>query len=242
MPAELLSTRLTLPSVTLAAITSVAHEATAAAICRCLEQVDFAEVLWISDAPPPRSISDRCRWVAIPRITSRVAYSQVMLSQLGQWITTSHLLCVQWDGFVLDAAQWSDVFLEYDYIGAPWYHFDDGMSVGNGGFSLRSSKLLAASATISADNGQLEDVLICRFSFERGIKGHTFGFHGAFNLVRMLPAKEAGRFFAALEPILLSDGEHREILRWALRAGRWQVAAVMAKRLLHRRARARRNA
>jgi hypothetical protein len=187
-----------------------------------------------------------------------------MLSQLGQWITTSHLLCVQWDGFVLDAAQWSDVFLEYDYIGAPWYHFDDGMSVGNGGFSLRSSKLLAASATISADNGQLEDVLICRthrqalerefglrfaplaaaqrFSFERGIKGHTFGFHGAFNLVRMLPAKEAGRFFAALEPILLSDGEHREILRWALRAGRWQVAAVMAKRLLHRRTRARRNA
>ncbi|KAF4746198.1 hypothetical protein FOZ62_025133, partial [Perkinsus olseni] len=35
-----------------------------------------------------------------------------------------------------------DDFLEYDYIGAPWKHRPLGLSVGNGGFSLRSRSLL----------------------------------------------------------------------------------------------------
>src|SRR5690606_2721249 len=36
---------------------------------------------------------------------------------------------------------WTEEFLTYDYIGAPWWYMDD-MNVGNGGFSLRSKKLL----------------------------------------------------------------------------------------------------
>jgi hypothetical protein len=39
---------------------------------------------------------------------------------------------------VFDAARWRDAFLEYDYIGASWLQFDDG----NGGFSLRTRRLM----------------------------------------------------------------------------------------------------
>jgi hypothetical protein len=36
---------------------------------------------------------------------------------------------------------WRDEYLEYDYIGAPWW-YKDGMNVGNGGFCLRSTRFL----------------------------------------------------------------------------------------------------
>jgi hypothetical protein len=63
-----------------------------------------------------------------------------------------YCLLVQHDGFVLRPEKWSQEFLEYDYIGAPWpvsqdaYITFDGerVRVGNGGFSLRSKSLLDA--------------------------------------------------------------------------------------------------
>lgn len=105
---------------------------------------------------------------------------------------------------------WTDEFLDCDYLGAPWPDRKGGHTVGNGGFSLRSRKLLAA---LRDDRFPLltntEDVTICglhrprlesefaikfgqvdlaqRFSFEMdaraAIQGtKTFGFHGLFNL------------------------------------------------------------
>jgi hypothetical protein len=55
-------------------------------------------------------------------------------------VHTSHVLVAQWDGYVLNADAWQAKWLDYDYIGAIWH---DGV-VGNGGFSLRSRRLLAA--------------------------------------------------------------------------------------------------
>jgi hypothetical protein len=57
---------------------------------------------------------------------------------------------VQADGFVIHPESWTDEFLDYDYIGAPWPLRKDAyvdpfgvhQRVGNGGFSLRSRKLL----------------------------------------------------------------------------------------------------
>jgi hypothetical protein len=56
-------------------------------------------------------------------------------------VQTSHVLIIQHDGFILNPYAWDDEFLQYDYIGAPWC-YDDGLNVGNGGFSLRSKRLL----------------------------------------------------------------------------------------------------
>lgn len=47
-------------------------------------------------------------------------------------------MTVQADGYVLNGSAWDDRFLEYDYIGAPW--FWNGV-VGNGALCIRSMKL-----------------------------------------------------------------------------------------------------
>jgi hypothetical protein len=59
-------------------------------------------------------------------------------------------LVIQPDSFVINPEMWDNSWLEYDYIGAPWQLSEDAyidpfgnhQRVGNGGFSLRSKKLL----------------------------------------------------------------------------------------------------
>lgn len=81
-----------------------------------------------------------------------IEYSRFLVYDIGDYIETSHALIVQSDGYVVNPDQWKDYFLDYDYIGAPWQLPSDDFSfrdpkgniqrVGNGGFSLRSKKLL----------------------------------------------------------------------------------------------------
>ena len=63
-----------------------------------------------------------------------------MVKEIGQHITTSHVLVSQWDGYIINESAWKKEWLDYDYIGAVW---SDGV-VGNGGFSLRSKRLMDA--------------------------------------------------------------------------------------------------
>jgi hypothetical protein len=111
--------------------------------------------------------------------------------------------------------------LDYDYIGATWPQFDDGLVVGNGGFSLRSRRLLHLLEDDIFEAHHPEDVAICRtwrkmleeahgirfappelastFSAERsGDLRETFGFHGFFNMPDILPLVEVKRMVAAL--------------------------------------------
>lgn len=75
---------------------------------------------------------------------STVDYSFFILKKLKHYIKTSHLLIVHWDGFIINPACWKDDFLCYDYLGAIWPQKGGRGIVGNGGFSLRSMKLLEA--------------------------------------------------------------------------------------------------
>ena len=140
MPARVLTLpgggRVALPDVTLVAVSDVALAATARALAISQAGLRFAESLLLTSREPPPGLCATLR--TIEPITSREAYSRFMLRDLHRHIATSHALCVQWDGYVLDPARWDREFLEYDYIGAPWPHFGDAMRVGNGGFSLRS--------------------------------------------------------------------------------------------------------
>jgi Protein of unknown function (DUF5672) len=196
--------RLALPNVTLCAATSVNLAATLTALRRCLDQCEFGAALLFTDQPvpdPPVGLEV----IAIDRLASARAYSRFVLADLPPYITTSHCLIVQWDGFILRRAAWDRGFLSFDYIGAPWPQFDDDHTVGNGGFSLRSKRLMGACRTIAAAEDHPEDVAIgrthrtrlerdfdlrfadpdtaARFSYERtASSGGEFGFHGAFNL------------------------------------------------------------
>jgi hypothetical protein len=124
----------------------------------------------------------------------------------GQMVRTSHYLTVEWDSWITDPAMWRPGFLDFDYIGAPWW-YRDGMNVGNGGFSLRSAKLAQFVARRPEQFPPLsvEDCALCRtyrptleqegfrwaddatasdFAVEHTfVAGHDrhFGFHSVFN-------------------------------------------------------------
>lgn len=113
--------------------------------------------------------------VRISPIKSREQYSLFMMKELYKYIDTEYVLIIQWDGFVLNPSAWRTEFLAYDYIGAPW-HFEDGYNVGNGGFSLRSRRLMERVAVDKViDQYHAEDDMICR-RYGRYLKmqGYTF--------------------------------------------------------------------
>jgi hypothetical protein len=246
----------TLDEVTLVAITGVAITATVRALAKSMEQARFGSVLLLSDKPPPAvsavAGSEAIEWRQIAPIRSRNEYSRFILDHLAGHIDTRFALVAQWDGYVLDGSRWRGEFLEYDYVGAPWPQFDDGRTVGNGGFSLRSKRLLEACRGMPLRNNEPEDVLICRtaradleryhglrfapenlarsFAYERTEKqGDEFGFHGVFNMIHDMPPGEFASLLATLEPRLLGRRESGEILREALR-GRHLPTLVQALR------------
>jgi hypothetical protein len=142
-PSRPVEDRLILPQVTLCAATSVNVQATVRALEACLAQVSFADCKLFTDTDI-RPDKSEIRVVPISPLTSSEAYSNFLLTELAEHIETSHCLVVQWDGHILDARHWRPEFLEYDYIGASWPQFDDGHDVGNGGFSLRTHRLMKA--------------------------------------------------------------------------------------------------
>tara|TARA_R110000782_G_scaffold78276_3_gene155034 strand:+ start:73427 stop:74239 length:813 start_codon:yes stop_codon:yes gene_type:complete len=212
--------RLSLPKVTLCAATSVNVSATVRALEACLEQIDFAACKLFTDAAV---VPDNPEIEVIPIMPMRssAAYSDFLLRQMVDHVETSHCLIVQWDGHVLDARKWRAEFLEYDYIGARWPQFSDGHEVGNGGFSLRSRRLMLACREPEFQSFGAEDMAICRtnriwlegrgmrfasaaladvFAAERaGDLTESFGYHGVFNMPRAIGVDNFWRIYGGLD-------------------------------------------
>ncbi len=251
--------RLRLPEVTLCAVTSVNVAATLAAIEHSITQIEFGDVMIITDADLS-PVHPEIRVERIPPIRSASEYSIFLMTTLHAHIATSHCLIVQWDGHVLSAERWRPQFLEFDYIGATWPQFDDGANVGNGGFSLRSRRLLKVCAASAFPDAHPEDVTICRtyrsqlearglrfapadladlFSTERASLLHqSFGYHGVFN---MPPSLGAERFWQVYRTLDNRDPVWHDL--WSISfyvlhgAKGWRRAALlMCHRLLAARA------
>lgn len=199
--------RIALPQVTLCAATSINIKATLRALKYCLDQIAFADCMLFTDAEI-RPEHPEIRVVPIRKLTSVADYSEFLLSGLVDRVETSHCLITQWDGHVVDASRWRPEFLEYDYIGAVWPHFQDGYDVGNGGFSLRSRRLMEACRDPGFEAAHPEDIAVGRinrkwleekgmrfasrvladmFAAERrGNPRESFGYHGVFNMPTVL--------------------------------------------------------
>jgi Protein of unknown function (DUF5672) len=187
--------------ISLVIVDNFCHNLAKFSIEQTLQHIDCRKVLTFSD----REIISGATLVPIKKSISMVDYAQVMLKHLWLHVDTEHILIVQWDGMAVDRDQWDDEYLKYDYIGSPW---GDGL-IGNGGFSLRSRKLLDClrdnQIQITSDTGQDEDIIICKhyrsnlekqgikfaptelankFSIEHQHTGDTFGFHGIWNAAR----------------------------------------------------------
>ncbi len=192
----------------------------AQALERSMAQCDFAEAILLTDTPVPTQAKVK----TIPPIRSRTEYSRFCLRGMAEHVSTPYLLIVQWDGFVLDAGQWDSEFLKWDYIGAPW-PTRAGPRVGNGGFCLRSRRLLDALADPVFDEPEveLEDQFICRdhgamleqrygvrfapvplamrFSYEGYLPtSPTFGVHGLHALWRHFSEAEVRTLVETLHP------------------------------------------
>lgn len=108
--------------------------------------------------------------------------------RMSKYIDSDYLLLVQDDGYIINPDLWTNEFLEYDYIGAPWpnenswieLQHKDQIShmrrifpknrVGNGGFSLRSKKFLEFSAQFQSCNGIGEDSFLCTTMYDQAIE------------------------------------------------------------------------
>lgn len=194
-----------LRDVTLCAVDTVNPALAARALDISLSQCDFGDAMLIAHVEVPT----RARIEKIEPLRSLAEYSHFMLKRLVDHVATPWVLVIQWDGYLLNASRWSDRFYQYDYIGARWPNSSSGSDVGNGGFSLRSAKLLKALASdqfpVEADAA--EDVLIGstwrqaleadhgirfapgdvadEFAYEYAVpRQPTFGFHGFFNMWR----------------------------------------------------------
>jgi len=186
------------------------HALAADALSRVLERCRFERALFFTDADVRLPGVERVR---IAPIASIQAYSHFILKELDRYIETGFALVMQYDGYVLNGACWSSAFQHYDYVGAPW-KYADGMTVGNGGFSLRSKRLLRALQDPEIAPLNPEDIAICRtyrpllekrhgirfappevaarFSFESlPPPGPTFGFHGIDHLYYLLGMSDA---------------------------------------------------
>ena len=248
-------TRLALPQVTLIAVDTRAPLLAAQALLRSMAGIDFGRAILFTHAWTPRRPLPGIEIVDIDPITSSSEYSHFVLRLMPGWVRTSHVLVTQWDGFVVEPWAWTNTFLAYDYVGAPWPDQPDSRAVGNGGFSLRSRRLLAAGMDLRIDDEHPEDIALCRtyrhllekehgvnfapvalarrFAYENDdSQGPTFGFHGVYNLPRVLDEPTLATWLD-----ILPDEFYRG--RDARRLARALVARMpaLARRVIERRLR-----
>jgi hypothetical protein len=246
--------KLHLPDVTLVALDTVCHDLTMLAVKECIEKVQFGAVhIHTNDFTPyQRAEIDgtHFRIAPFPSVDGAMNY---LWYGVPQQVETSHFLMVQWDSGIVSAAQWSDEFLGYDYVGAPWGWHGDAHEVGNGGFSLRSRRLMQhiAEQCEKFPLGHPEDNVLCRqyrpeleragfrwapidtalrFSFERtGFSGYDrhFGYHGIFNWPRVfsLAALEE-RTLLTLANKYLNHPQHLGELLYAMKVQMSQISVA----------------
>ena len=140
---------LSLPEVTLVSISSINIPAHLKALQYSSRFINFGEVLFLTDATYDETevYGNNIKQKSIPKISSKSDYSKFVVYELHKYIKTDFCLIIQADGFIINPEMWDPTFLQYDYIGAPWPDFykdfyGNNIRVGNGGFSLRSKKLL----------------------------------------------------------------------------------------------------
>lgn len=214
--------------------------------------IGFARTLFLTDrAHETQDIEVR----VIAPLASREAYSQFILKSLVDYIDTPHVLLIQWDGFVVNREAWRDAFLACDYIGAKWFWHDGAMSVGNGGFSLRSRKLLRALQDPRIVLSGAEDETICRtfrplleqeysivfgsqtiadaFAFETAYPiGKPFGFHGLYNFCRVMPPAELSELVRQFTPEIARSPQLLQLGRNCLALGQWRAAEAVFRCIL----------
>ena len=169
-----------------------------------------------------------------------------------QYVAGTHVLIIQWDSFILHPELWTHDFLQYDYIGAVWPHHPD-TPVGNGGFSLRSVKLLEVLESPAISKRHPEDFCICddnkvtlenqfgirfaptggaeQFAVERTSWHPAFGFYGFFNFGRALSPEELSAFLDLLPVSYLGGFDTYDLIDYLIESKNTALAQRIWKQV-----------
>jgi hypothetical protein len=137
-----------LNNVTIAAVAGTKAQETLKAIKYSMRELEFDRAILIT----PEDIQDDVVEIIKCEPLNYERYNHFIVYRLHKYINTTHCLLVQNDGYVVNPGMWQEEWMRYDYIGALWPLPHDNFSfrdlegniqrVGNGGFTLRSKKLL----------------------------------------------------------------------------------------------------
>lgn len=237
-----------LRAVTLICVDTVNPNLAIKAMHKCLSSATFGSAVLVTKKNPEiAAISPQIHVIETGEIRNIEDYSTFIIKSIEPLTNTSHALIVQWDGFIQSAEAWDPCFLDYDYIGATWPQYRDRMRVGNGGFSLRSKKLLLAlqDPAIKAHNPEDEcitrkyrtyleskhgisiapEAVADRFSQERKeLPFDSFGFHGLARLARTLQRRELEELVDELPPSVFKSTEARGFIKNLLDLGQLDLA------------------
>lgn len=218
-------------SLTLITVTNIYHDLAKFAIEQTLSCVPIDDIIVFSDKQLQLSCAHK--HVMLPETFGRADYGKFICKELVNYIKSDHVMVVQYDGMAVRPQFWTDDYLDFDYIGgvfahhipalkscyqyldptiyqnAGWYQ-DSNYVTGNGGFSIRSRKLLEALASDEFSfpwhGVDIEDFVTCivyrdqlqsqhgirfapcdlglRFSHELiGFGDNALGFHGWEHIV-----------------------------------------------------------
>ena len=130
-------------NIDLVAVDCVEPEMSVRALLHSSKNIKFGSIKLIAHYKP-KNLPNHIEFYEIEKL-NHDGMSWFHIHYLPTYINNEYMLSIQSDGFVLNADNWKDEFLNYDYIGAPWQDNLDWCRinrVGNGGFVLKSKKFL----------------------------------------------------------------------------------------------------
>lgn len=179
--------KIQLPNVTLICADGVNHKRAINVLEHCKSLCDFGDVKLLTHFD-----TDYIHAVKIMPLNSLVAYSIFCLTKLHEYIDTPMLLCVQRDGWILNPQSWNNDWLNYDYIAPLFVQHDD---VGSGGFSLRSKRLMQATAKrIGKWDGTQAEADRLQVEKARCYEDGVISLNMDRNEFKFAPHEEAGKF------------------------------------------------
>lgn len=232
-----MATMLQLPDVTLVAADSGQEALTRVALEDCTNRAVFGDHIILGDQPHEIEPGGGYHHQhVISTCASLQEWSELIWYVAPRYVQTSHMLVVQWDSWIINPEAWDPTWIAYDYIGAPWHWHPEGSNVGNGGFSLRSKRLMIylAQNRKTLPLGMPEDDVICRryrphleeagfkfadhhtagrFSMERSkwTLDVPFGFHGMYNWPKVLTREQIAQRLKLATPYVLKSGHCAEM-------------------------------
>lgn len=124
-----------LPNVTLIGADGLNVERLIHAVNISCSDIVFGDVKILSHLP-----SYDPRIVKIRPLLSSKDYSQFILKDIINYVSTDYMILVQHDGFIIHAESFTDELYKYDFAGAVW-GFRQEKRTANGGMSWRSKKM-----------------------------------------------------------------------------------------------------